>query len=73
MKKIILALVLSFCVTSAFAKDVWEHKVEKRGGLNYLNPGNLSDRLTQMGAQGWQLVSVQHLGKQSWYFYKRKK
>ena len=73
MKKIILALVLSFCVTSAFAKDVWEYHSFKTGRLNYISPEHVKIELNKRGKRGWELVSVQTNDIQTWFFFKRKK
>jgi len=69
----ILALTLTFFFSGAFAKDVWQYSIEKRGNLGFLNPGYIADKLTVKGKQGWELITVQQSGDQTWFFYKKKK
>lgn len=73
MAKILLALLLTFSVSAAIAKDVWEYKVEKSGRLNMSSPDYLASKLNTFGKQGWELITVDHTDKQTWFFLKRKK
>jgi len=72
MKKLLLALALTFVALSASAAK-WEYMTKKSGALIRTNPEYLSSVLSKSGANGWELVSVQQNSKQTWFFFKRKK
>lgn len=73
MQKLLLALALTFCVSSAFAKDIWEYKVVSQSDLQSFRSQELTQQLSKRGAQGWELVTVIDSSSRSWFFYKRKK
>ncbi len=73
MKKLILAAALTLISFSAAAKDTWEYKTTKTGRLSMSQPQYLTNTLNKLGANGWELVTVQHTEKQTWLFLKRKK
>ena len=63
-----------------FAKQTWEYKVHTVYGVNDLPPANL-EQFNQMGAEGWELITVlleqSTLGgsqqRKAMYYFKRAK
>ena len=60
-------------LSTAFAKDTWEYKVESRGSLGMTNSEYIAQQLSKSGKKGWELIDIKLDGSRSWFFYKRKK